>query len=109
MPGVSIASAKGSDSVRAEVTEKGNRNCINIKGIASGNMDNLVTVNTTAGDVTLAATNIAKAIAASTNNTDYANLARALYLYSVQASRYFGCEKMKSCLIRQLSDCRKSG
>ncbi|MBR0413452.1 MAG: hypothetical protein IJI67_00080 [Clostridia bacterium] len=91
VPGVSIASAKGSDSVRAEVTEKGNRNCINIKGIASGNMDNLVTVNTTAGDVTLAATNIAKAIAASTNNTDYANLARALYLYSVQASRYFGC------------------
>ena len=91
LTGVSMNSTKGRDSVSAAVTAKGNKSCINIKGIASGNMDNLVTVTTTAGDVTLAATNIAKAIAASSNNINYVNLARALYLYSVQASSYFGC------------------
>ena len=86
---VSIDSTKGADTVNAETTTKGGRNCINITGIASGNLDNVITVNTSAGVVELSATNIAKAIAGSTN-TNYANLARALYLYSVQASAFFG-------------------
>ena len=86
---VSIDSTKGADAVKAETTTKSGRNCINITGIASGNLDNVITVNTSAGVVELSATNIAKAIAGSTN-TNYANLARALYLYSVQASAFFG-------------------
>ena len=86
---VSIDSTKGADAVKAETTTKSGRNCINITGIASGNLDNVITVNTSAGVVELSATNIAKAIAGSAN-TNYANLARALYLYSVQASAFFG-------------------
>ena len=86
---VSIDSTKGADAVNAETTTKGGKNCINITGIASGNLDNMITVNTSAGVVELSATNIAKAIAGSAD-TNYANLARALYLYSVQASAFFG-------------------
>lgn len=86
---VSIDSTKGADAVKAETTTKGGKNCINITGIASGNLDNVITVNTSAGVVELSATNIAKAIAGSAE-TNYANLARALYLYSVQASAFFG-------------------
>ena len=86
---VSIDSTKGADAVKAETTTKGGKNCINITGIASGNLDNVITVNTSAGVVELSATNIAKAIAGSAD-TNYANLARALYLYSVQASAFFG-------------------
>ncbi|MBE6818674.1 MAG: hypothetical protein E7517_05905 [Ruminococcaceae bacterium] len=88
---VSIDSTKGADAVKAETTTKSGRNCINITGVASGNLDNVITVNTSEGVVELSATNIAKAIAASSNNINYVNLARALYLYSVQASSYFGC------------------
>ncbi|MBR0414120.1 MAG: hypothetical protein IJI67_03505 [Clostridia bacterium] len=89
--GVSIDSTKGVNALTAATAAKGGKNCINIKGIASGNFDNLVTVGTTKGDITLAATTIAKAIVAGSGNADYVNLARALYLYSVQASTYFGC------------------
>ena len=88
---VSIDSSKGKGLVSAKVTSKQGNACINIKGIASGNLDNLVTVTTNTGSISLAATNIAKAIVASSNNIDFVNLARALYLYSVQASSYFGC------------------
>ncbi|MBQ6380448.1 MAG: hypothetical protein IJJ41_02460 [Clostridia bacterium] len=89
--GVSIDSTKGTGLVKAAVTAKQGNACINIKGIASGNLDNLVTVTTNTGSISLAATNIAKAIVASSNNIDFVNLARALYLYSVQASAYFNC------------------
>ena len=87
---VSIDSTKGADAVKAKTTTKSGRNCINITGVASGNLNNVITVNTSEGVVELSAINIAKAIAGSAN-TNYANLARALYLYSVQASSYFGC------------------
>ena len=89
--GVSIASSKGVNAVKAATTGKDGKACINIKGIASGNFDNRVTVNTDQGDITLAATNIAKAVVSYSGDADYVNLARALYLYSTQASAYFNC------------------
>ena len=89
--GVSIDSTKGTGLVKAAVTAKNGKACINIQGIASGNLDNLVTVTTNTGSISLAATNIAKAIVGSSSNANFANLARALYLYSIQASSYFGC------------------
>ncbi|MBQ6380530.1 MAG: hypothetical protein IJJ41_02870 [Clostridia bacterium] len=88
---ISIDSTKGAGSISAAMTSKSGLSCVNIKGIASGNIDNVITLETSNGEAVLAATNIAKAIVASSNNINFVNLARALYLYSVQASAYFGC------------------
>ena len=88
---VSIDSTKGAGLIQGYKTAKQGDACINIKGIASGNIDNLITVNTSQGTITLAATNIAKAVVEQSNNIDFVNLARAMYLYSVQASTFFGC------------------
>ena len=77
------------DSISAQAATKLERSCVNISGIPAAYLDNLVTVQTSGGTFSIAATNIAKYIASTTANSNYANLARALYLYSVQASSFF--------------------
>ena len=88
---ISVDSTKGTNLIKANKVSKSGKACINIKGIASGNIDNRITVKTNRGNITFAATNIAKAIVSGSNNTDFVNLAKAMYLYSVQASSYFNC------------------
>ncbi|MBE6742061.1 MAG: leucine-rich repeat domain-containing protein [Ruminococcaceae bacterium] len=69
--------------------KNGDYYCVHISGIDAANMNKTFTVNTSEGDIVMTANTVIKMMAGS-SNANLSTLAKAMYLYGVAASEYFG-------------------
>ncbi len=60
-----------------------------VRGIAASDLGDNFTVSTSGGDITMSAYTVARSILAGSTDTNYQNLARAMYLYGEAAAAYF--------------------
>ena len=89
--GVSMNATKYADKINAAADSKDSTNFIRVKGLGSGNINKVVTVNTANGDITVSANAIVKAyLGSDAVSSNMKDLARAIYLYGAAAADYFG-------------------
>ena len=88
--GVSINATKYADKINAAANKKDSTSFIRVRGLGSGNINKVVTINTANGDVTVSANAIVKAYLGANVSSEMKDLARAIYLYGAAAADYFG-------------------
>ncbi|MBR2133527.1 MAG: hypothetical protein IJ851_02330, partial [Eubacterium sp.] len=60
-----------------------------VRGLSASDLGDNFTVSTSGGDITMSAYTVARSILAGSSDTNYQNLARAMYLYGEAAAAYF--------------------
>ena len=85
-----ISGAPGASASATVLTDADKSQAIKVTGIDAADFAKAFTVYTNSGSVTLSAAMIARAIVKTSTNTNYQDLARAFYLYGVQAESFFG-------------------
>ena len=89
--GVGMNATKYADKITAAAETKGDYNFIRIKGLGSGNINKVITVETANGNITVSPNAIAKAYVSSESMpSTMKDLARAIYLYGAATADYFG-------------------
>ena len=89
--GVSCNATMHKDGISASHEVKNSTNYIRVKGLGSGNINKVVTIETASGNIVVGANAISKAyVGADGVSENMKNLARAIYLYGIAAANYFG-------------------
>ncbi len=88
---VNSVSTAGNSAITAEAGygDTTDTPVIVVRGIAASDLGDNFTVSTSGGDITMSAYTVARSILASSTDTNYQNLARAMYLYGEAAAAYF--------------------